>query len=85
MRNERMRAFWITLLFYVLAGPLVGLLCLMAIGFLVEVWGLITHRLLFAPGQFRFVTLDWQTLSLYLFGAYAVGLFPHCWPACSSA
>jgi hypothetical protein len=76
MRSKRMRAFWITLLFYALAGPLVGLLSLMAIGFLVELWDLIAHRLLFAPGQFRFVTLDWKTLSLYLFGAYAVGFFP---------
>jgi hypothetical protein len=76
MRNKRMRAFWMTLLFYALAGPLVGLLSVIVIGFLVEAWGVITDRLLFAPRQFRFVQLDLHTLSLYVFGAYVIGFFP---------
>jgi hypothetical protein len=45
MRNKRVRAFWITLLFYALAGPLVGLLFIMVIGFLVAAWGPIIDRL----------------------------------------
>jgi hypothetical protein len=44
MRNKRMQAFWMTLLVYALAGPLVGLLCLLVISTLIEAWGPITDR-----------------------------------------
>jgi hypothetical protein len=43
MRNKR--AFWMTLLVYAFAGPLVGLLSVTVIGFLVEAWGPIIDRL----------------------------------------
>ena len=45
MRNKRMRATWMTLLLFALAGPLVGLLSLAVISFLIEAWGPITDRL----------------------------------------
>jgi len=45
MRNKRTRAFWMTFLVYALAGPLVGLLCLLVISALIEAWGPITDRL----------------------------------------
>jgi hypothetical protein len=45
MRRKRMRAFLITLLFYALAGPLVGLLSLFVFSFLMEAWGPVTDRL----------------------------------------
>jgi hypothetical protein len=45
MRNKRTRAFWITLLVYGFAGPLVGLLSVTVIGFVVEAWGVIIDRL----------------------------------------
>jgi hypothetical protein len=45
MQTKRDRALWTTLLFYALVGPLVGLLCLMAISFAVEAWGPMTDRL----------------------------------------
>jgi hypothetical protein len=43
MRNKR--AFWMTLLVYAFAGPLVGLLSLTVIGFFIEAWGPIIDRL----------------------------------------
>jgi hypothetical protein len=43
MRNKR--AFWMTLLVYAFAGPLVGLLAVTIIGFVVEAWGVIIDRL----------------------------------------
>jgi hypothetical protein len=43
MRNKR--AFWMTLLVYAFAGPLVGLLSIVVIGFVFEVWGPIIDRL----------------------------------------
>jgi hypothetical protein len=43
MRNKR--AFWMTLLVYAFAGPLVGLLSVTVIGFFVEAWGPIIDRL----------------------------------------
>jgi hypothetical protein len=45
MRNKRMQAFWMTLLVYAFAGPLLGLLSVTVIGFLVEAWGVIIDRL----------------------------------------
>jgi hypothetical protein len=45
MRDNRTRAFWMTWLFYALAGPLVGLLCLLLISFVIEAWGPIADRL----------------------------------------
>ena len=45
MRDGRVRAFWMTLLFYALAGPLVGLLSFIVIGFLIVAWGPIIDRL----------------------------------------
>ena len=42
MRNKR--AFWITLLVYAFAGPLVGLLALIVISSLIEAWGPIIDR-----------------------------------------
>jgi hypothetical protein len=45
MRNKRTRAFWMTLLVYAFAGPLVGLLSVTVIGFAVEAWGPIIDRL----------------------------------------
>jgi len=45
MHNKRDRTLWMTLLFYALVGPLVGLLCAMVISFLVEAWGPMTDRL----------------------------------------
>jgi hypothetical protein len=39
MRNKRMQAFWMTLLMYAFAGPLVGLLSVVVIGFVVQAWG----------------------------------------------
>src|SRR5215469_13033324 len=44
MRNKRMRAFWMTLLFYALAGPLVGLLLILVTGILIDAWGPIADR-----------------------------------------
>ncbi len=43
MRNKR--AFWMTLLVYAFAGPLVGLLSYTVIVFVVEAWGPIIDRL----------------------------------------
>jgi len=43
MRNKR--AFWMTLLVYAFAGPLVGLLSVAVIGFVVDAWGVIIDRL----------------------------------------
>ena len=43
MRNKR--AFWITLLVYAFAGPLVGLLALIVISSLIEAWGPIIDRI----------------------------------------
>jgi hypothetical protein len=43
MRNKR--AFWMTLLVYAFAGPLVGLLSVTVIGFVVMAWGPIIDRL----------------------------------------
>jgi hypothetical protein len=45
MRNKRTRAFWMTLLVYGFAGPLVGLLSVTVIGYVVEAWGVIIDRL----------------------------------------
>ena len=45
MRGKSGRAFWKTLLFFALAGPLVGLLCLIVISFVIEAWGPVTDRL----------------------------------------
>jgi hypothetical protein len=54
MHNEN-RAFWMTLLFYTVAGPLVGLFCLVVMSFFVAAWG----------GQIRFgfSGLDFTKLS----------------------
>ena len=43
MRNKR--AFWMTLLVFAFAGPLVGLLSVTVIGFFIEAWGPIIDRL----------------------------------------
>ena len=43
MRNKR--AFWMTLLVYAFAGPLVGLLSVVVIGLVVQAWGPIIDRL----------------------------------------
>ncbi len=43
MRDKR--AFWMTLLVYAFAGPLVGLLSVVVIGFVVQAWGPIIDRL----------------------------------------
>jgi hypothetical protein len=45
MRNKRTRAFWMTLLVYGFAGPLVDLLSVTVIGFVVEAWSVIIDRL----------------------------------------
>ena len=56
MRNRRMRAVWMTLLFYALAGPLVGLLFIMVIGFLVAAGGPVTDQLVLL---FRYAQSLW--------------------------
>jgi hypothetical protein len=45
MRDKRGQAFWMTAVFYVLAGPLVGLLSFIAISFLTDAWDVATNRL----------------------------------------
>jgi hypothetical protein len=41
----RMHAYWVTLLVYVLAGPIVGLLSMVFIAFLGAAWGVLTDQL----------------------------------------
>ena len=44
MRDRRGRAFWKTVLFYALAGPLIGLLCFNVVFFVVDAWGVAANR-----------------------------------------
>jgi hypothetical protein len=100
MRNKR--AFWMTLLVYAFAGPLVGLLALIVISSLIEAWGPIIDRFEALmphaqslscdpysgpldlgcyqrppdPRHFSYPRLDLKTLSLGVFGAYAIGFIP---------